>query len=51
MVREYQTKITVDGKNVEAYGDACLQPDGSWRRGPPKPVPDYVTPEDSDYLR
>ena len=32
MVREYQTKITVDGMNVEAYGDACLQPDGSWRR-------------------
>ncbi len=39
MVREYQTKITVDGKNVDAYGDACLQTDGSWRRGPPKPVP------------
>ena len=39
MIREYQTRIIIDGKEVEAYGDACMQPDGSWRRGPPKLVP------------
>jgi hypothetical protein len=32
--REYQTKVIVGGKQVDAYGTACLQPDGSWRRGP-----------------
>ncbi len=32
--REYQTRVMVGGKQVEAYGTACLQPDGSWRRGP-----------------
>jgi len=34
--REYQTTVVVGGKNVPAYGTACLQPDGSWRRGPPQ---------------
>lgn len=33
--REYQTTIIVGGKRVQAYGFACLQPDGSWRQGPP----------------
>lgn len=32
--REYTTTVRVGGKNVEAYGTACLQPDGSWKRGP-----------------
>ena len=32
--REYQTKVIVGGKQVDAYGTACLQPDGSWRRSP-----------------
>lgn len=32
--REYQTTVFVGGKEVDAYGTACLQPDGSWRRGP-----------------
>lgn len=32
--REYQTTVIVGGKNVPAYGSACLQPDGSWRRSP-----------------
>jgi hypothetical protein len=32
--REYQTKITVGGKQVQGYGTACLQPDGSWHYGP-----------------
>ena len=36
MIREYQTRIIIGGKEVEAYGDACMQPDGFWRRGPPK---------------
>ena len=40
MIREYQTRIIIDGREVEAYGDACMQPDGSWRRGLPKLVPD-----------
>ena len=31
--REYQTRIMVGGKQVEGYGTACLQPDGSWRYG------------------
>ena len=37
--REYQTKITVGGKEVDAYGTACLQPDGDWQFGAPTPVP------------
>lgn len=32
--REYQMKVIVGGKQVDAYGTACLQPDGSWYRGP-----------------
>jgi len=31
-VREYQTEIVIGGKTVPAYGDACLQPDGSWKK-------------------
>lgn len=34
--REYQTKLTIDGQEVEAHGVACLQPDGSWRLNPPE---------------
>jgi hypothetical protein len=36
--REYQTTVIVGGKEVDAYGTACLQPDGSWRRGPAQMV-------------
>lgn len=32
--REYQTKVIVGGRTVDAYGSACLQPDGSWKRSP-----------------
>lgn len=32
--REYQTKVIIGGRQVDAYGTACLQPDGSWRHGP-----------------
>ena len=31
-VREYQTEIVIGGKTVPAYGDACLQADGSWQQ-------------------
>jgi hypothetical protein len=40
MIREYQTRLTVGGRQVEAYGDACLQADGSWRRLAPRLVPE-----------
>lgn len=39
MTREYQTEIVVGGESVQGYGQACLQPDGSWYRGPAQPVP------------
>ncbi len=39
MTREYQTRVVVGGTYVDAYGDACLQADGSWKRGPTKIVP------------
>lgn len=39
-VREYWTTVTIGGKKVQAYGPACLQPDGSWRRGPAR-LADY----------
>jgi surface antigen len=29
--REYQTTVTVGGKQQDAYGTACQQPDGSWK--------------------
>lgn len=29
--REYQTVVTVNGKQEKAYGNACRQPDGSWK--------------------
>jgi hypothetical protein len=32
--REYSMKVIVGGKAADAYGTACLQPDGSWYRGP-----------------
>lgn len=38
-VREYTTTIVVGGKTVPAYGQACLQPDGSWKFGLPTAEP------------
>jgi len=38
VVREYTTEIEVGGEPVEGYGYACLQADGSWKRGAPAPV-------------
>jgi hypothetical protein len=29
--REFNTPVTVGGQQQQAYGTACLQPDGSWR--------------------
>tara|TARA_R110000868_G_scaffold91999_3_gene254940 strand:+ start:5118 stop:5693 length:576 start_codon:yes stop_codon:yes gene_type:complete len=29
--REYQTYIYIDGREEQAYGTACRQPDGAWR--------------------
>ena len=29
--REYQQTVTVGGKTQQAYGNACRQPDGTWR--------------------
>ncbi len=40
MIREYQTQVTIGGRLVDAYGDACLKADGSWERGQPKLVPE-----------
>jgi hypothetical protein len=37
--REYRSKILVGGKQVDGYGTACLQPDGSWRYGPAQTEP------------
>jgi surface antigen len=39
--REYQTKVVVNGRKVDAYGIACLQPDGSWHQGPAQLVPEF----------
>jgi len=41
MTREYTTTVTIEGREREAYGTACMQPDGSWTRGPAKLVPDF----------
>ncbi len=38
--REYQTTVIIDGREIEAYGTACLQADGSWRRGAANLVPE-----------
>ena len=39
--REYQTTIEVGGQVVPAYGQACLQPDGSWKHGSPVAAPSF----------
>lgn len=40
-VREYQTTITVGDQTVPAYGQSCLQPDGTWKLGPAIPELGY----------
>jgi hypothetical protein len=32
--REYQTRVTVGGRNREAFGTACLTRSGQWLQGP-----------------
>ncbi|MDG1859196.1 MAG: hypothetical protein P8I94_08835 [Emcibacteraceae bacterium] len=39
--REYTTTIEIGGEAVPAYGQACLQPDGSWMFGQPVAVPSF----------
>jgi hypothetical protein len=29
--REFQQNVTISGRDEEAYGTACMQPDGSWQ--------------------
>ena len=29
--RQYETSVTIDGKQEKAFGKACRQPDGSWQ--------------------
>lgn len=29
--REFQQEVTINGRRTQAYGTACLQPDGSWQ--------------------
>ncbi len=31
--REYQQTVTIGGKTEQSYGNACRQPDGSWKVG------------------
>ena len=33
-----KTEITIDGQPIEAFGNACLQADGSWQLVPSKPT-------------
>lgn len=40
-VREYTTTIEIGGQTVPAYGQACLQPDGSWKFGDPIAEPSF----------
>jgi len=39
-VREYQTQVVIGGKTRDAYGTACLQPDGSWKQFPAQLAPE-----------
>jgi len=32
--REFQKQIIIDGRTEQAYGEACLQPDGIWKIQP-----------------
>ncbi|GAB4136241.1 MAG: hypothetical protein Kow00104_20200 [Rhodothalassiaceae bacterium] len=38
--REYQTTVVIAGEEREAYGTACLQPDGAWVLGAPQFAPE-----------
>lgn len=39
--REYQMTVIIGGEEKDAYGTACLQPDGSWLQGPLTVVPEF----------
>ena len=36
--REYTKTVSINGRTELSYGTACMQPDGSWREGPPPSV-------------
>lgn len=38
--REYQSRVTVGGRNREAYGTSCLMQSGQWVQGQPQLVPE-----------
>jgi hypothetical protein len=38
--REYQSRVTVNGRNREAFGTSCLLNNGQWLQGPPQLVPE-----------
>lgn len=40
-IREYTTTIEIGGETVDAYGQACLMPDGSWKFGDPIAEPEF----------
>jgi hypothetical protein len=43
--REFDTPVVINGQEQEAYGTACLQPDGSWQvqqATPGQPTQTYV---------
>jgi hypothetical protein len=45
--REFNTPVTIGGQQQQAYGTACLQPDGSWKidqQVAGQPMPTYVVP-------
>ena len=39
--REYTTTVTIDGRQVEAWGTRCLRPDGTWSYGPAQTAAEY----------
>jgi hypothetical protein len=41
--REYTQTVRIDGQEQQAQGQACLQPDGSWRLTPPPGVAPSTT--------
>jgi surface antigen len=43
--REYQDRIRIGGEEVEAYGTACLMPEGDWK------LKEAASPFSNDYCR
>jgi hypothetical protein len=50
--RDYTIPVTIEGKEVQALGHACLQPDGSWQvtqTTPGKPPESYTVQLPAEY--